>query len=101
MLLKRRCDSLAGDGGASLAARTMALATRHLPRWRGSTEQQAELLIALRHNCTCRFEQQARVGVCSAHRLLVEEQRVLDGLAFARSIVQRLRAEEFGAVATA
>jgi hypothetical protein len=36
-----------------------------------------------------------RVNFCAPHRMLAEEQRVLDGLLYARRDRQRLRAQEW------
>jgi len=52
------------------------------------------LLIAITHNCTCETGESATRACCPAHSLL-HEQRVLDGLLFARRIEVQLVAEEF------
>jgi hypothetical protein len=38
-----------------------------------------------------------RVNVCAPHRMLAEDQRVLDGLLFARREARRLRDQEWTA----
>jgi hypothetical protein len=38
-----------------------------------------------------------RVKVCAPHRMLAEDQRVLDGLLFARRDARRLRDQEWAA----
>jgi len=38
-----------------------------------------------------------RVNVCAPHRILAEDQRVLDGLLFARRDARRLRDQEWTA----
>lgn len=64
--------------------------------WHGSQAESVALCDAIQRHCGCErgpFFQ--RVGpVCSAHRLLSESQRALDGLVFARRIRARLIAEE-------
>ena len=58
-------------------------------------KQRAELLTALENNCSCTFNRDIRTDVCASHLILIEDQRTLDGLLFAREIADRLREEEF------
>ncbi|MBV9322156.1 MAG: hypothetical protein JO352_00030 [Chloroflexi bacterium] len=64
--------------------------------WNGTPEERLELLAAVQHNCTCTIDVHgARVSVCEAHTMLVQHQRVLNGLLFARRIAQRFIREEW------
>jgi hypothetical protein len=66
--------------------------------WRGTTEESLALLAAVESNCVCVFDFEAkgaRVSVCDAHALLVQGQRVLNGLVFARRIADRLVRQEW------
>jgi hypothetical protein len=55
-----------------------------------------QLLNALSHNCECKVSAEGvRLTTCASHQLLVEDQRAVDGLLFARRIADRLREEEF------
>jgi hypothetical protein len=64
--------------------------------WRGTSEESYALINAIAHHCTCRFGLTGiRLHVCSAHRLLTDNQRALDGLLFSRRMVRRLLEEEF------
>jgi len=65
--------------------------------WRGNREQMLDLLAAVARHCTCAVDAHGvRHSSCAAHRLLVEDQRALDGLLFARWLGGRLRREEHG-----
>ena len=65
--------------------------------WHGSVQEATDLSNALANNCDCEFGHMGvRVTTCRAHAM-VEDQRVLDGLLFARYMVDRLIAEELGA----
>lgn len=62
--------------------------------WRGTQTEAAELLAALNRHCSCLDDAGVQpFALCTAHRLL-EDQRSLDRLLFARRIAARLRAEE-------
>ena len=63
--------------------------------WRGTAAESQALVDAIVHNCTCEFWRNVRLTCCPAHRMLVEDQRALDGLLFARRISDRLRREEW------
>jgi hypothetical protein len=64
------------------------------PVWHGTSEQAVELANALAHNCACEFGALGdRVVTCAAHTI-IEDQRLLDGLAFARYMAQRLVEQE-------
>ena len=62
--------------------------------WHGTPVEMEQLTTAVGGHCTCP-PTIGPSGPCAAHRLLFEDQRVLDGLLFARHIADRLRAEEF------
>jgi len=64
--------------------------------WHGTQQDALELANAIGRNCTCEFGiMGVRLSTCSAHRMLVEDQRALDGLLFVRSMAERLLREEF------
>ena len=64
--------------------------------WHGTQQDSFDLVNAIARNCTCSFNGAgARVATCAPHHMLSDDQRALDGLLFARSIVERLRAEEW------
>jgi hypothetical protein len=64
--------------------------------WQGTESEYLDLTRALGRNCECEF---ASIGTrrtaCSAHRMLADDQRALNGLLFARRIAERLRDEEW------
>jgi hypothetical protein len=62
--------------------------------WHGSRQASLELLEAVAHNCACRVRDGKTLSACAAHRMLLEDQRAIDGLLFARTIVSHLRKEE-------
>ncbi len=65
--------------------------------WRGSEAQAFELLQALNRHCACvTTARGALQSMCAPHRMLVDDERALNGLLFGRHIAARLRAEEFG-----
>ena len=56
---------------------------------------QASLLEAVAHNCTCEFGVAgSQMTTCGAHRMLADDQRVLNGLLFGRFLAPRLLREE-------
>jgi hypothetical protein len=62
--------------------------------WPGSPAEWRELEAAIKHNCTCVYsEAGTELRRCGAHHLL-DDQRTLNGLLFARCIRARLLAEE-------
>lgn len=66
----------------------------------GTDKERDELLAAMSRNCECLFDGMgARTRTCGAHGALVDDQRMLDGLMFARRIRARLITEEGGRVA--
>ena len=66
--------------------------------WHGTQAETVELLRALSHNCTCVVSADGvRLSTCPPHQLLVDDQRAIDGLLFARRIADQLKAEEFEA----
>ena len=63
--------------------------------WHGTHREQLDLLTALSRHCACEIRPgEVRVQVCPAHRMLIEDQRILDRLLFARHLARRLKAEE-------
>ena len=64
--------------------------------WNGTPTENLELLRAVNSNCDCQFGLMGmRLTSCPSHRMLVEDQRALDGLLFARRIAAQLRDEEW------
>jgi hypothetical protein len=61
--------------------------------WHGTAVEMEQLSTIVGGNCTCP-PTIGPAGLCPAHRLLYEDQRVLDRLLFVRHIADRLRAEE-------
>jgi hypothetical protein len=63
--------------------------------WHGTENEERELLHVAHHYCTCEFGLMGmRLSTCPLHNMLVQDQRALDGLLFARRIADRLRREE-------
>lgn len=61
----------------------------------GDGAEQDALLTALERNCGCSVNGAGvRTVTCSAHRMLLEDQRALDGLLAYRHLSDRLKAEE-------
>jgi hypothetical protein len=67
---------------------------RRSAHWHGTRQASLELLEAVAHNCTCRVEAGKLVSACAAHRMLLDDQRAIDGLLFARAILPHLMDEE-------
>ena len=65
--------------------------------WRGTAHESVDLLASIDRHCGCTFDYRgARRGICSAHRMLVDDQRALDGLLFVRrALADRLRRQEW------
>lgn len=67
--------------------------------WHGTQQESFDLVNALARQCTCEFGLMGvRLTTCSSHRMLLEDQRALDGLLFVRRMAERLRREEFSTV---
>jgi hypothetical protein len=65
-------------------------------KWNGTPQETVALMNAIASNCTCEFGLMGvRLRTCAAHCMLVEDQRVLNGLIFARRMADRLLCEEF------
>ena len=63
--------------------------------WHGTRGEFGELLEAVGKHCNCAADAKGvRTATCEPHRMVVEDQRAVDGLLFARHIVSRLRREE-------
>ena len=64
--------------------------------WNGTQQESIDLAAAINRNCTCEYSLDGeRTVTCPPHRMLIDDQRALDGLAFIRQISERLRLEEF------
>ncbi len=69
--------------------------------WRGTQAEAAELLSALNRFCRCdELLDDPMPGICPGH-LILEDQRALDRLVFARRIATRFVSEEFGVTPSA
>ena len=62
--------------------------------WNGTDQEAQELCRIVTRNCECGAALNTRT-YCAPHRMLIRDQRALDGLLFARHIVVRLLREEF------
>ena len=67
-------------------------------RWNGTQAELVVLVDVLKRHCTCQVGVEERW--CPSHELLAD-QRAVDGLLFARTIAERLIAEEFAGAAPA
>jgi hypothetical protein len=63
--------------------------------WHGTSEEALALLHALWAHCECRTDTGRTIAPCAGHRMLVHDQRAVDGLLFVRRIASRLLTEEF------
>ena len=64
--------------------------------WRGTHGEWLDLLYAIAHNCECQVDDMGvQLEACASHRLLISDQRALDGLLFARPIANRMERQEF------
>jgi hypothetical protein len=61
--------------------------------WKGTESEERELLAAVERHCACE-PPDGPAALCTAHEILVADQRTLDRLVFARRIADRLRREE-------
>jgi hypothetical protein len=87
------CEDLA-DANRSLTAGG-AMATH--ATWKGTIEESQALAEAVGHNCACPAPEDDAVSVvCGPHRILLVDQRALDGLLFVRQIRAMLISEAFG-----
>lgn len=63
--------------------------------WNGTRIEQLLLVAAIERNCECTFnESGVRVVVCSAHTMLMRDQRALNGLLWTRRLAKVRLAEE-------
>ncbi|HEY3060340.1 MAG TPA: hypothetical protein VGL99_15375 [Chloroflexota bacterium] len=61
----------------------------------GTEQETSYLLRAIERNCNCRRALTGQLAeMCGAHRMLLDDQRALNGLLFARRIADRLISEE-------
>ena len=69
--------------------------------WHGTRGEFGELLEVVGKYCNCATDAKGeRTTTCEPHRMVVEDQRAVDGLLFARHIASRLRLEELGSGAS-
>jgi hypothetical protein len=60
--------------------------------WHGTQSEWLDLLRAIAHNCECQVDDMGvQLEACASHRLLISDQRALDGLLFARRIADRMQ----------
>ncbi len=63
--------------------------------WHGTVDELRDLVAAGRRHCLCQLAPGGSVlALCTVHRMIRQDQRVLDGLVFARRIAQQLIQEE-------
>lgn len=64
--------------------------------WHGTKQEADDLLCALDRNCTCEFdgETNMKTFLCPGHKMMLHDQKAVDGLVFERHIVACLRREE-------
>jgi hypothetical protein len=63
--------------------------------WHGTCLETESLLEAVAHNCTCEFGVAGiQMSTCSAHQMLADDRRALNGLLFARFLAPHLFREE-------
>jgi hypothetical protein len=68
-----------------------------IANWNGTKQESIELAEAVGRNCVCVHDANGwRTQTCAPHRMLTDDQRALNGLAFYRQIAGQLRLEEFG-----
>jgi hypothetical protein len=64
--------------------------------WNGTQQESIDLVAAVNRNCTCQIGSDGqRTETCAPHRMMLDDQRALNGLLFFRQIAQRLQKEEF------
>lgn len=63
--------------------------------WNGTEQEGRDLVNAIRRNCVCQYDGRVIRASCEAHKLFVTDQKFLDGLLFARRIVDKLLNEEW------
>jgi hypothetical protein len=58
--------------------------------------EQLDLVAAVQHTCDCTYTREggSLTMTCSAHTMLAQDQRALDGTLWSRRIVKRLLIEE-------
>lgn len=71
----------------------------HVPKitaWHGTDEEWTELIRIVARNCTCDPSTRSVVASssCAPHRMVLADQRALDGLVFARRMVTLFCREE-------
>lgn len=59
-------------------------------QWHGDNAESLALVEAVAHNCGCTFGAfSIRLSTCAPHKAMVEDQRFLDGMLFARRMRAR------------
>jgi len=63
--------------------------------WNGAQDDSFAVVNAIARNCVCEFGLMGvRRSACASHRMLMEDQRALNALLFARRLFDRLKREE-------
>jgi hypothetical protein len=63
--------------------------------WHGTPEESLALAEAIARYCACEFGTLGvRLSMCGPHRIMMEDQRAVNGLLFARRMADCLRREE-------
>lgn len=63
--------------------------------WHGTEQEKYDFLTALAHSCECIVDGDGPQETCAAHKMLLTDQRALDGLVFMHREAQRLKEQEF------
>lgn len=64
--------------------------------WHGTAQERDQLTGVFAKNCQCEYAPDGtRKTTCSVHQAMLEDQRFMDGLVYARTIAQRLTNEEW------
>jgi hypothetical protein len=64
--------------------------------WHGSAYERDLILELFAKNCTCEYHEdnQVRKVTCASHQAMLDSQRFMDGLVYARRLAKRLKEEE-------
>jgi hypothetical protein len=70
---------------------------KQLTVWHGSAQETTDLVTAITRNCQCEFGAMGvRLTTCPAHKMMLNDQRALNGLLFVRrKLLNRCERAEF------